>query len=246
MWNQLRAIAARIGLSQERVEAIEREGAPALVEDPRNSEIQYHVRADPDWTQRMSDAWHGTLVNSRRESAGTLPVPDGRLLIADPASPELGVPARVVPGDYEVVLTIAHLGSEETYDYEEHVSHAFALLRDNEGVATIEPMTDEDGTELGVDAATVAFASAGAIERIAAALPSGRILTIFDVLRSTEPGAELSDREWARAATEDGRGALVAMSAGYGREDYPLFRIADEKGSTIGVLADFFVDNRPY
>ena len=39
------------------------------------------------------------------------------------------------------------------------------------------------------------------------------------------------------------RGAGIILYAGYGRGDYPLFRLADVSGNTIGVMADFFVDN---
>ena len=48
----------------------------------------------------------------------------------------------------------------------------------------------------------------------------------------------------------DGTGVLIACNAGYrpgfGREDYSLFRLADAEGNTVGVLVDFFVDNRPW
>ncbi|HEX8262487.1 MAG TPA: hypothetical protein VF547_06400 [Allosphingosinicella sp.] len=245
MWNQFRAIAARIGLSREQVEEVERGGVPTLVPDPLNSDIQYRVRPDPDWTERMSDAWHGTLVNSRRESAGTLAVPDGRLRMADLISPERGVTAEVAPGEYEVVLTIAHVGSEETYDRVDYVSHAFALLCGDEEVAAIEPLTDEDGTELGVEArSTLAFATAGLIERLAARQPGG-IWRLTDLPGMTAT-AEGSEGKCVRLVADDGSGALIDVRAGHGREDYPLFRIADPDGRTIGVLVDFFVDNRPH
>lgn len=246
MWTHFRAIAARIGLSREQVEAVERGGVPTLVQDPIHSQIHYHVRPDPDWTQRMGEAWEGTLVNSRRESAGTLPIPDGRMLIAEVSSPERGVTAHVAPGEYEVMLTIAHEGSEETYDYAEYVSHAFALLRGREDAALIEPMTAEDGTELAVEATSTAFAGEGVLERIAASHPGGRISTMYDLMRPATPEAKASDRKSARAVTDDGSGALIVVSAGRDREDYPLFRIADPDGNTIGVLMDFWVDNRPH
>ncbi|HYI39160.1 MAG TPA: hypothetical protein VE053_02455 [Allosphingosinicella sp.] len=246
MWSHFRAVAARIGLSLEEVEAVERGGVPTLVQDPLNSQIRYHVRPDPDWTERLGEAWEGTLVNSRRESAGILPIPDGRMRIAQVSSPERGVTALVVPGEYEVTLTIAHEGSEETYDYAEYVSHAFALLRGREDVALIEPMTAEDGTELAVDATSTAFAGEGVLERIAASYPGGWIKTMYDLIRSAAPEAEVSDRKSARAVTDDGSGALIVVNAGRDREDYPLFRIADPDGNTIGVLIDYFVDNRPH
>lgn len=246
MWSHFRAIAARIGLSREQVESVERGGVPTLVEDPLNSQIHYRVRPDPDWTQRMGEAWEGTLVNSRRESAGTLPIPDGRMLIADVSSVEEGVIVDLVPGEYEVMLTIAHEGSEETYDYVEYVSHAFALLCDREDVALIEPLTADDGTELGVVATSTAFAGEGVLERIAAGYRGGRIWTMYDLIRSATPEADVTDRKSARAVADDGSGALIVLRAGRDREDFPLFRIADTEGKTIGVLIDFFVDNRPH
>jgi hypothetical protein len=245
-WDWFRAIAQRIGLSREQVEAVERAGVPTLVQDPLNRQVHYRVRPDPDWTERMGDAWHGELVNSRRQSAGIVPVRDGRLLIAESSAPEKGVTADMVPGDYEVVLTIAHLGAEESGDYEEHVSHAFALLCGNDGVAAIEPLTDEGGTELGVEAVWMVFAGTGVVERLAAEHVGGRMWAIDDVLAPAMRAADPSGGKSARIATGDGSGALVVVRAGHGREDYPLFRMADPAGRTVGILVDFFVDNRPW
>ena len=246
MWSTFRAIAARVGLKAEQVEAVERGGEATLVQDPLNSGISYRVRPDPDWTERMGEAWQGTLINSRREAAGTIPIADGQLVIADPNSPEAAATAHVIAGEYDVVLTVAHLGSEETYDYEEHISHAFALLRDNKGVAEIEPLTDENGTELGVEGAIVAFAGEGVIPRIAADHPNLPIWTVHRLLRAVTPDANMPDPKSARVPAKDGSGVLIAFNAGSGRQDYPLFRLADAEGNTVGVLVDFFVDNRPY
>jgi hypothetical protein len=156
MWSQFRRLAAAIGLSPEQVEAVERGGKATLVPIPINREIRIRVRPDPDWTQRMHEAFEGTLANTRRETAGTIPIADGQLVIADGNAPEAAVTAHVAAGEYEVVLTVAYEGEEQTDefertdDYEEYVSHAFALLRDNKGVTTIEPLTDENGVELWV------------------------------------------------------------------------------------------------
>jgi hypothetical protein len=246
MWSTFRAIAARIGLSAEQVAAVEREGKTTIVQDPRNSEIGYIVRPDPDWTERMGEAWKGTLVNSRRKSAGTIPVDDGRLVIADLSSPEQTVTAQVTPGTYEIILTIAHLGAEETHDYEEHVSHAFALLSGNKAVSVIEPMADESGTEVGVEVtSTMAFASDGVLQQIADVGPVGRIWTMRDLRGLKSAVADESGCTSVRAENNDGSGALIAFHAGHGREDYPLFSLFDADGNTVGVLVDCFVDNRP-
>ncbi len=260
MWSQFRRLAAAIGLTPEQVEAVERGGKATLVPIPINSEIQIRARPDPDWTQRMHEAFEGTLANTRRERAGTIPIAVGQLVIADPNAPEAAVTARVTAGEYEVVLTVAHEGDEQTDEYErtddyrEYVSHAFALLRDNKGVTTIEPLTDENGVELWVGGAIVAFAGAGVMPRIAAEQPDLSTWrtrwTIPDLLRIVDPEANLLDAQWVRFPTKDGTGVLIACNAGYhpgfGRDNYPLFRLADAEGATVGVLVDFWVDNRAW
>jgi hypothetical protein len=259
MWSQFRRLAAAIGLTPEQVEAVERGGKATLVPHPLSSEIRIRARPDPDWTQRMHEAFEGTLAHTRRERAGTLPVADGQLVIADPNAPEAAVTAHVTAGEYEVVLTVAHEGDEpadeyeQTDDYSEYVSHAFALLRDNKGVTAIEPLTDENGVELWVEGAIVAFAGAGVMPRIAAEQPDlgtwRTRWTIPDMLRIVDPEANLVDAQSVRFPTKDGTGVLIACNAGhppgFGREDYSLFRLADAEGNTVGVLVDFFVDNRP-
>jgi hypothetical protein len=242
-------LAAAFGLTAEQVEAVERGGKATLVPHPLNSEILIRARPDPDWTQRMHEAFEGTLANTRREPAGTLPIADGQLVIADPNAPEAAVTAHVIAGEYEVVVIVAYAGDEETDDYEEHVSHAFALLRDNKGVTAIEPLTDGNGVELWVEGAIVAFAGAGAMSRIAAEQPGLSTWTIPDLLRIVDPEANLIDAQWVRFPASDGTGVLIACNAGYrpgyGREDYSLFRLADAEGATVGILVDFWVDNRP-
>lgn len=260
MWSQFRRLAAAVGLTPGQVEAVERGGKATLVPVPINPLIRIRARPDPDWTQRMHQAFEGTLSNTRREPAGTLPIADGQLVIADPNAPEAAVTAHVTAGEYEVVLTVAYEGDEQTDeyertdDYEEYVSHAFALLRDNKGVTTIEPLADENGEELWVEGAIVAFAGAGVIPRIAAEQPDLNTWrthwTVPDMLRIVDPEANLVDAQSVRFPTRDGTGVLIACNAGYrpgfGREDYPLFRLADAEGNTVGVLVDFWVDNRPW
>lgn len=245
-WDRFRALAASIGLSRETVEKVERGGEPTLVQDPRNPVVHYRVRPDPDWTERMSDAWYGKLVNSRRQSAGMLPILDGRLHVSDSNAPERGITAEVVAGEYEVVLTIAHLGDEASCDYEEHVSHAHALLRGIDAVASIEPMITDGGMEIFVEAVRMAFAGTGVIEQVAAERVGGRVWAMDDVLVPAMNRTEQVGGHWAHVATSDGLGALIAMNAGFGRGTYPLFRIEDGGGNVVGVLIDFHVDNRPH
>lgn len=235
MWTMFRSVAARIGLSREEVEAVERADVSTYVQHPLSPEVYIRVRPDPDWTQRMTDAWDGVLMNSRRLPAGTIPIPDGQLLVFDVLSPEQGVGADVVAGDYEVVLTVAHLGAEESGDYEEHISHAFALLRGHDAVALIEPITTKDGTELYVEAFQLAFAGTGVVERLAAEHAGNLLIRLARA-------AKASDGKWARNVP--GVGPMITFTAGEGRGSYPLYRIEDATGKSVGVLVDFLVDNR--
>jgi hypothetical protein len=202
----------------------------------------------------MVEALDGVLADTRQERAGTIRVPHGELVIADPNTsmgilPKRGdsdlVTAHVTAGEYEVVLTVAHEGAEETDDYTESVSHVFALLRGNKGVATIEPLTDENGLELGVQAATVVFASAGVMSQVAAEQPGLHVWTTSGLHSVALAEGDLLWGHWARAPTRDGTGVLIAVSAG-DHQDYPLFRLADAEGATIGIMVDFYVDNRPW
>ena len=251
-WDMFRAVAARLGLSREQAEAVERGGEPTYVQHPLRPDVQIRVRPNPDWTQRMSDAWNGVLVNSRRECAGAIPIQDGCLFVGDsgsvdsPASPERGVALDVAPGDYEVVLTVAHEGAEQNGDYAEHVSHAFAVQRDNDGVAAIEPMTADDGTELWLDTGSLLFGGSGVLERLAAEHPETGIWQIVNLPVPSVPATMGPGRTWKRIATSDGTGTLITVRAGYARGSYPLFRMTDRDGRTVGVLVDFFVDNRPH
>jgi hypothetical protein len=246
MWSALKALATRIGLSSEQVADVERDGDISLVQDSSNPRVQYKVRPDPDWTRRMGEAWSGTLTNSRRETAGIIPVGNGLLSIVEAHSPENAITAQVVPGKYEITLTIAHMGAEETYDYEEHVSHAFALLQDNRDVASIEPLTDEHGVELRVDAHGVAFAGAGILQEIAGDHAGRWTLRISGLMHPKSADGNVSSRNSIRVENDDESGAAIILYAGYGRGEYPLFRLADVNGKTVGVMADFFVDNRPW
>ncbi len=245
-WEQFRAIADRLGLSRETIEEVERVGEPTVVEVPINPTIAIRVRPDPDWTERLSDAWYGTLVNSRQEQAGVVPVADGRLHIGDPDASESGITVNVVPGDYEVVLTIAHLGAEATGDYEEKVSHVWIVRRGSDEIASIEPLTDAGGEELGVKTSLMAFSAAGVAEQLAAEHVPDRPWALSHFLIAAMHRGEDPKHHWTRVATGDGSGALIVVSAALGRNDYPLYRVDDAEGNMVGVLVDFYYDNRPW
>jgi hypothetical protein len=244
VWDSFRAIAARLGLSREEVERVEAGGEPSLVQHPLDPRVQIRVRPDPDWTARMSDAWYGELVNSRRESAGTLAIGDGRLTIGNADQPEQGMTLEVTPGEYEVTLTIAHLGEVAIGTYEEHVSHVWALLRGTEDISVIEPMKAANGTEVWLELGKLMFTGSGVREQLAAEHPQ---TGLWQVINLSLPGVPVNSGQWStRIATRDSTGALITVMAGYGSNSYPLFKLADANGRLLGVLLDFYVDNRPW
>lgn len=245
MWHQFRALAARLGLAAQEVEAVERAGGVSLVQDPHDPQVQFKVGPDPDWTQRIGEAWNETLVNSRRESAGTIWIDEGLLEISNADSPEQSVTVQVVPGRYEVIFTVAHLGSNETYDYEEHVSHAFVLLEGNRRVAAIEPFIDDHDVELGLEACEVAFAKPGVLQRLAGDHLGRWTLRKLDLFHPKISETTKASLKSARVGDDDLETAIM-VDAGHGRGDYPLFSMADADGNIVGVLMDFFVDNRPW
>ncbi len=255
MWTMFRALARRIGWTPEQIEAVERGGKATVLPVPINSEIRIKVRPDPDWGQRIVEAVFGTLINSRQVRAGTISVPHGELVIADPDS-ALGLTlprgtntnsttTHVVPGEYEVVLTVAHGGSEETDDDWERISHGFAVLRGHTGVASIELLTDENAVELGVEATAVSFSSAGVLAQIAAEHPDLRSWSVHRLLKVFTGEDPAPDVLSARVSTQDGTGALITFHVG-DWQDWPLYRLADAEGATIGVLVELYVDNRPW
>ena len=244
-WEQFRAIAARLGLSREKIEEVERGGVPTVVKVPINPIIGIRVRPDPDWTERLGDAWHGKLVNSRQEQAGAVPVADDRLHIGAPDAPENGITVHVMPGEYEVVLTIAHEGDEAEGDYEQKVSHVWAMLRGADGFS-IEPLTDANREEVGVETSLMAISGVGVSERLAAEHVDGRVWALSQFLIGVMHRGDQAKHHWARVATADASGAMIAVSAALGRNDYPIYRIDDADGNIVGVLADFYYDNRPW
>lgn len=246
MWSSLRALAARIGLSAEQVEAVEREGNATEVQHPLDDQVHIMVRPDPDWPQRMLEAWEGRLVNSRQEVAGTITVDGGVLAISDVDSPEDSVAASIAPGEYQLTLTIACSGSKQTFDDSEGVSHAFLTLQERTNVTAIEPYPDENGAELGVDAYMIAFAIPGVLSPIAGDHAGRWSLRVGEMFQTRPHESDERNRHSIVITDDNGSLAAIVCRAGNGREDYPLFRLIDEDGRTIGIAADFYVDNRPW
>lgn len=193
----------------------------------------------------MGEAWNETLINSRREAAGTISIGNGLLSIAEAREPENAISAQVVLGQYAVTFTVVHMGAEETYDYEEYVSHAFALLEGNRGVALIEPLTDENGIGLCINAYDIAFASDGVLREVAGGDAATWVLRIIDLMNPKYDDEIVSEYKSIKVENDNNTGAAIILCGGHGRGDYPLFRMADVNGDTIGVMVDFFVDNRP-
>lgn len=233
------------GLAKETIAEVERAGDFALVQYPLNPEVLIRVGPDPDWEQRLGEAWNETLINSRREVAGTILINDGQLAISEADTPDNAVTVQVVPGEYEVTFVIAHVGAKGTGDYEEHVSHAFALLKGSQQVTSIEPLTDEHEIELGIDAYTIAFAAAGVLQQIAGDHLGRWTLRIGNLFHPKSADGHPSSLNAVRVLTDDASSAAIMLYGGYGRDDYPLYKIVDVDGKTVGVMADFFVDNRP-
>lgn len=245
MWHQFRALAARLGLTEQEIEAVERAGGVSLIQDPHDPRVRIKVGPDPDWTQRIGEAWNETLVNSRRESAGTIWIDDGLLEISNADSPNKSVTVKVAPGRYEVLFTVAHLGSNETYDYEEYVSHAFVLLEGNTRVAAIEPFIDDHDVELGLEACEVAFGRPGVLRRLAGDHLGRWTLRRRDLFHPKISETTKASLKSVRVGSDDLETAIM-LEAGEGRGDYPLFSMTDADGNIVGILMDFFVDNRPW
>lgn len=245
MWSAFRALAALIGLEPSEVSRVEHEKQPTLVQHPLNPEIFIRVRPDPNWTERILEAWNGNLVNSRQERIGSITVPEGKIFFADTVSPDNQVIARVQPGEYDVVLTVAVIGEENTPDFEEHTSHIAIILQDHPTVTMIEPLEGEAGEELGILGRRFMLSGRNVLTQIAGdhagqwALRSTALMhpTLEDGTKSYLFGAKLS---------AEGIGEAILFYGGRGRGDYPLYRLADAQNNTVGLMADFYIDNRPW
>ncbi|WP_156313409.1 hypothetical protein [Erythrobacter sp. SG61-1L] len=239
-------MAARIGLSAQTMAEIEAKNDASLVEDPLNPLVRYRVRPDPDWTERLGEAWNNSLVNSRRLCAGTIALTNGLLTIADGDLPHDGFTTKVNPGEYEITLIIAHMGDKRTDDYEEHISHAFALLQPKHDVVSISSLMDEHGKELGIAGRFFAFAGSGVLQEVAGGHAGRWTLRVMDLFREQASDEENARSKSIRIENKEGSSAAILFHGGHSRGDYPAYRLADAEDRTVGVMLDFFVDNRPW
>lgn len=246
MWASFRILAARLGLSAKEVEAVENGGNATTVQHPAAEHVHFMVRPDPDWSQRMLEAATGKLINSRQETAGVLALDEGLLSVGNADAPSDSATASVTPGEYRLVLTIAYSGAKKTFDYEEHVSHAFLTLQQDYNVAVIEPYFDADGVEVRTEALLVAFAIPGKLPRIAGDHAGRWTLRLSEMSRAQGRGSGEKDHYSVVVSDDDGSTAAIACYAEYGRNDYPLFRLVDDAGRIVGIASDFYVDNRPW
>lgn len=214
------------------------------VADPLNPEISYRVAPEPDWPQRVLEALHGTLASSWSQPLGAIPAPGGRLLVCEPGAPGRGETAAVEPGVYDVRLTVAqYMNGGEVED--ERVSHAFALLAGGGPIAHVEPLERHEGEEvtLGVDGGLAAFATPGAVERLADERTDGDVESWETQLIEEMRTVYRHTRDWARMVTADGGAAVAAFSSGEGDGLYPIYVLRDQSGRSVGLAIDFFVDN---
>jgi hypothetical protein len=245
MWSRFRAMADRIGLVPSDRKRGERARDPTLVQDPLNSDISYRVRSDPDWTQRLSQALNGTLVNSRQERVATIAVPNGKIFIASTNSPAEPVVADVVPGEYEIILTIAHQGNEATFDYEEDTSHIAVIFRDKMNISRIEPLLSEHGKELGLLGYLFMLSGSDVLPQLAGDHAGQWALRSSALMHPTlEDGTRV--KLYSAKLEIDEIGEAILFYGGHGRGDYPLYRMVDTQDNTVGLMADFFIDNRPW
>jgi hypothetical protein len=213
--------------------------APASSPAPAVAAVAWE---EPDWPQRLLAAHGGRLPNASDRPAGAVPAPDGRLLVIEPAYMDKGLAVAVEPGRYAVrVVVLQRLEDGEVVD--ERVSHAFAEL-DGATVAHVEPV-EEDGAaaELGVDSGLAGFATPGAPARLVADLGLADAEALEGALFAgdTDTSPFRFSRRWGHAATADGAAAMTLFSSGEGDGTYPVYRLLDADGRTVGVALDLYV-----
>lgn len=199
---------------------------------------------EPDWMERLGQAYAGTLEDNEIVELGTLPIPDGKLLacepfqIHDPRPYTIPVP----PGTYPAFISVAAApdGSDQRI--------AYAWVRLREGVpARWEPARTRRGEEVsvGVDSGIACFTTAIAAARFIAEYDHGGRYGYNEPLSETLVKA--MDQVWRDtrgwAVLDSGADArLAAFSSGFGDGLYPVYRALDARGRRLAVAMLFHVD----
>lgn len=192
---------------------------------------------------------------------GTLRVPSGRLGVTDPfvfLDDALVVP--VPAGDYPVFLTVADVSAEQDGS---HLREAYlsVVLSDTDtdtvAAAVVEPDPEEDGAEdqdaggfyaVPVDAGTIGFVDAQAVETSMPADPNAWYDTVFNpedgdgwiaTLTSPTPHPE-GTANIVMPLAQNGENVILS-AAGWGDGAYPVLETRDAAGQLTGIHVDLLV-----
>ncbi len=177
------------------------------------------------------------------DDLGILKVPSGRVEASDPfVTLGSGVAIEVPPGEYPVRVTIADVSDEQDGG---HLREAYLSLILADGQCSIVELASEDG--VCVDAGTVAFADAVAIERC---MPPDENWheDLFDDETEHSWFARMDDPDHLRSGCANivmplataGENVILAHS-GWGDGLYPVLRTLDAHGNTLGLHIDLLV-----
>ena len=177
------------------------------------------------------------------DDLGILKVPSGRVEASDPfVTLGSGVVVDVPPGEYRVRVTIADVSEEQDGG---HLREAYLSLILADGQPSAVELASEHGVL--VDAGTVAFADAVAIERCMPAAENW-YEDLFDDDTEHSWFARMDDPDHLRSGCANivmplataGENVILAHS-GWGDGIYPLLRTLDAHGNTLGLHIDLLV-----
>jgi len=186
---------------------------------------------------RLAAAYAGQIAEVRWEEIASIDLADGRLVASDAFDLADDVCVEVPPGDHRVLLGIARLRPEQLLWGTERIAYAAVRLSDvppERWEAIARP--DGGAMEVGVDSATIAFASAADKARFASAFDPDPIRSSSALEAVLAP---VYDQGWA--SVEAGGGRIVAFGSGFGDGFYPLYRGLDAEGRLAAIAIDFKV-----
>lgn len=177
------------------------------------------------------------------DDLGILNVPSGRVEASDPfVTLGSGVVVDVPPGAYPVRVTIADVSEEQDGG---HLREAYLSLILADGQFSTVELASQQGVF--VDAGTVAFADAVAIERCMPA-DENWYEDVFDDGTDHSWFARMDDPDHLRSgcanivmplATADEN--VILAHSGWGDGVYPVLRTLDAHGNTLGLHIDLLV-----